>query len=89
MLAFGLLGWLLRKFDYPAAPVVLALVLGPQLETNFRRALTISQGDYATFVTHPIAAALLALAVLSLTWPLLVRLVRRRAVEVPVATEEV
>jgi putative tricarboxylic transport membrane protein len=89
MLAFGLLGWLMRKFDYPAAPVVLALVLGPQLETNFRRALTISQGDYATFLTHPIAAALLALAVLSLTWPLLVRLARRRAIEVPVATEEV
>jgi TctA family transporter len=45
---------------------MLALVLGPQLETNFRRAL----------------------AVLSLTWPLLVRLARRRAIEVPVATEE-
>jgi putative tricarboxylic transport membrane protein len=89
MVAFGIIGWVMRKFDYPAAPVVLALVLGPQLETNFRRALTISHGDYVTFLTHPIAAVLLALAVLSLTWPLIARLVRGKPIEVPVATEEV
>src|SRR5439155_916279 len=71
-----------------AAPVVLALVLGPQLETNFRRALTISQGDYTSFLVHPIAATLLVLAVLSLVWPILVRLVRGRPTEVPIAVEE-
>jgi putative tricarboxylic transport membrane protein len=88
MLAFGLLGWVMRKFDYPAAPVVLALVLGPQLETNFRRALTISQNDYTTFLTHPIAAALLLLAILSLIWPLLIRLSGRRTpLEIPAADE--
>jgi putative tricarboxylic transport membrane protein len=88
MLAFGVLGFLLRKLDYPAAPVVLALVLGPQMETNFRRALTISQGDYLTFLTHPIAALLLAAAVLSLSWPLLVRLSGRRGpVAIPAAEE--
>src|SRR2546428_13768421 len=84
MVAFGVLGWIMRKFDYPAAPVVLALVLGPQLETNFRRALTLSQGDYTSFLVHPIAATLLALAVLSLAWPILVRLVRGRPPEVPI-----
>ncbi|OLC19236.1 MAG: hypothetical protein AUH33_06025 [Chloroflexi bacterium 13_1_40CM_68_21] len=89
MLAFGVLGWVMRKFDYPAAPVVLALVLGPQLETNLRRALTISQGDYTTFLTHPIAATLLVLAVLSLVWPLLARLARGKPTKIPVATEEV
>jgi putative tricarboxylic transport membrane protein len=68
---------------------VLALVLGPQLETNFRRALTISHGEYATFLVHPIAAVLLVLAVLSLTWPLIARLIRGKPMEVPVATEEV
>src|SRR3989454_493467 len=88
MVAFGVLGWIMRKFDYPAAPVVLALVLGPQLETNFRRALTISQGDYTSFLVHPIAATLLVLAVLSLVWPILVRLVRGRPTEVPIAVEE-
>lgn len=89
MLAFGLLGWIMRKFDYPAAPVVLALVLGPQLETNFRRALTISHNDYLTFLTHPTAAVLIVLALLSLTWPFLVGLIRRKPVDVPVTTEEV
>jgi putative tricarboxylic transport membrane protein len=89
MIAFGIIGWIMRKFDYPAAPVVLALVLGPQLETNFRRALTISQGSYLTFLTHPIAAALLALAVLSLTWPLIAAVIRGKPTEVPVGTEEV
>ena len=89
MLAFGVLGWILRKFDYPAAPVVLALVLGPQMETNLRRALTISQNDYTTFLTHPISAVLLAFAVISLIWPLLVRLVTHRAPMALPAAEEV
>src|SRR5258708_6297513 len=89
MLAFGILGWIMRTFDYPAAPVVLALVLGPQLETNFRRALTISHGDYVTFLAHPTAAVLLALAVLSLTWPLIAGLIRGKPTEIPVTAEEV
>jgi putative tricarboxylic transport membrane protein len=88
MIAFGVVGYLMRKFDYPAAPVVLAMVLGPLMETNFRRALTISQGDYTVFLTHPISAILLFAAVLSLTWPLLVRLVGGSTrMPVPVAEE--
>jgi len=88
MIAFGVVGYLMRKFEYPAAPVVLALVLGPLMETNFRRALTISQGDYSVFLTHPISAVLLLAAVLSLTWPLLMQLFGRSAeMPVPVAEE--
>jgi putative tricarboxylic transport membrane protein len=88
MLGFGVLGWLMRKFDYPAAPVVLALVLGPQMETNLRRALTISQNDYTTFLTHPISAVLLCLALLALVWPLLVRLIaHREPISLPAADE--
>jgi putative tricarboxylic transport membrane protein len=88
MIVFGVIGYLMRKFDYPAAPVVLALVLGPLMETNFRRALTISQGDYSVFLTHPISAILLLAAVLSLTWPLLMKLFgRSTAMPVPVAEE--
>jgi putative tricarboxylic transport membrane protein len=89
MILFGVIGYLMRKFDYPAAPVVLALVLGPLMETNFRRALSLSQGDYTVFVTHPISAVLLLAAVVSLTWPLIARLFGRSA-EIPVpAPEEV
>lgn len=73
MILFGVVGYLMRKFDYPAAPVVLAMVLGPMMETNFRRALTISQGDYSVFLTHPLAAVLLFGAAFSLVWPLLAR----------------
>ena len=88
MILFGVVGYLMRKFDYPAAPVVLALVLGPLMETNFRRALQISQGDYSIFLTHPISAVLLLGAVLSLTWPLLMRLFgRSTAMPVPAAEE--
>jgi putative tricarboxylic transport membrane protein len=88
MILFGVVGYLMRKFDYPAAPVVLALVLGPLMETNFRRALQISQGDYSIFLTHPISAVLLLAAVLSLTWPLLMRLFgRSTAMPVPAAEE--
>ncbi len=87
MLAFGVLGYVMRRADLPAAPVVLALVLGPQMETNLRRALTISRGDYGTFVTSPISAALLLLAVVSLAWPLLVRLTGRGRPMIPAAEE--
>ena len=89
LIVFGVLGYFMRKFDYPAAPVVLALVLGPQMETNFRRALTISQGDLGVFVAHPIAAVLLAGAGLSLIWPLLRRLAGRPATTPVPAAEEV
>ena len=89
MIAFGVIGYLMRKFDYPAAPVVLALVLGPLMETNFRRALTISQGDYSVFLTHPISAVLLLAAMLSLTWPLLMRLAGRSGEMLVPAAEEV
>src|SRR5688572_23729835 len=89
MLLFGVIGYLMRKFDYPAAPVVLALVLGPMMETNFRRTLAISQGDYTVFLTHPISAFLLACAVLSLAWPLIARLFSggKQDVQMPLAEE--
>jgi putative tricarboxylic transport membrane protein len=89
MLLFGVIGYLMRKFEYPAAPVVLALVLGPLMETNFRRTLAISQGDYLVFLTHPISAFLLLCAALSLAWPLIARLVTggKREVAMPLAEE--
>lgn len=71
MFAFGLLGYILRKFDFPVTPLILALVLGGILEENFRRALIISGGDPLIFISHPISAGLLLLAVVSLFSPLL------------------
>jgi putative tricarboxylic transport membrane protein len=69
----GLLGFLMRRYDFPVAPCIIGLILGPLAEAQFRRALSISQGDPSVFVTHPISAALLFVAVAILVLPLLLR----------------
>jgi putative tricarboxylic transport membrane protein len=71
---FGVLGWLMKRYDWSMAPMVLGLVLGPLFETAMRQSLTISHGSPAIFVTRPISAALLALALIALTAPLWTRL---------------
>lgn len=69
MLAFGIVGYLMRKFDFPAAPVVLALVLGPMVERSLRQSLTLSDGSLAIFFTRPISAVLITISLLSLFAP--------------------
>jgi putative tricarboxylic transport membrane protein len=69
-IAFGFLGYLMRKFDFEPAPLVLAMILGPQLEASLRRSLIYSRGDLGVFFERPIAAILLALALLMLLSPL-------------------
>ncbi|OWV30270.1 tripartite tricarboxylate transporter permease [Halomonas campaniensis] len=70
-LTFGVVGYVLRKANIPLAPVILALVLGDMLETNLRRALSISNGDVTTLITNPLSATLLAIAALSFFLPAL------------------
>ena len=77
MIVFGVLGYLARKLDYEPAPLVLAFVLGPMLENNLRKALILSQGSFTPFVTRPISAVCLGLALLVLASPLLAGLRRR------------
>lgn len=74
---FGALGLYMRNRDFPLAPVVLGLVLGPMLERSFRQSLIVSDGDPSIFVSHPISATLLLLALISLAGPGLLRLLRR------------
>jgi putative tricarboxylic transport membrane protein len=73
LLAFGLMGYGLRVFGFPIAPVVVGLILGPMAEQQLRRALAIAQGDVTVLVTSPISATLLAIAALALIVPLLLR----------------
>ncbi|MGE0719491.1 MAG: tripartite tricarboxylate transporter permease [Alphaproteobacteria bacterium] len=81
MIGFGVLGWLMRRFGYEPAPLVLAFVLGPMLENNLRKALLLAQGDFTTFVERPISAVCLGLAALLLLSPLVPRMgARRRAI---------
>lgn len=73
MLTFGIIGYILRKFKFPVAPIVLALVLGFMLEANLRRSLLISGGSYWIFFSHPISLFLLILAAISFLGPLIKR----------------
>lgn len=71
MFVFGVLGYFFKKFDYPAAPLVLALVLGELLERSLRQSLAMSQNDPSIFFTSPISAVVLLVGLLSLTSPLI------------------
>lgn len=73
MVVLGIAGYVLRKLDFPIAPIVLALVLGFMVETNFRRMLLISGGRLLEPLQRPITAVLLLLAVLSFVLPILRR----------------
>jgi len=68
--AFGLLGYVMRKLDYPAAPLILGVVLGDSMERALRQSLMMSQGDLGILVSRPISAVMLALTVLILLVPL-------------------
>jgi len=73
----GFIGMLMKRFDFPVAPVVIGMILGPMAEQAMRQALTISQGDWSTFVTRPVSAAILALALIALAGPRLYGAVAR------------
>lgn len=78
MALFGVLGYIFKKADFPLAPAVLTLILGPLMEKNLRRALEMSQGDFGIFLERPITAVLLALAALVLLYPVFTSVFRRR-----------
>ncbi|HWP59138.1 MAG TPA: tripartite tricarboxylate transporter permease [Candidatus Acidoferrales bacterium] len=73
LVAFGVLGFGLRRLDYPLAPVVLGLVLGPLIERALRQAMVLSNGDWRIFVTRPIAASLMLVTLTLLVAPFLFR----------------
>lgn len=83
MLAFGLIGYVLRRFGYPMAPLVLGIVLGDLLEKNFRRGLVLSDGDLTPFFTRPISAVLFGTIVVVILFrlPAVRRLFLRRPPE--------
>ena len=64
MVIFGIFGYILRKFGYEEAPLLLAFILGPLIETNFRQSLIMSDGKLSIFITRPISAVALAISVL-------------------------
>lgn len=73
MVIFGLIGYGMKKFDFEAAPLVLALVLGPLMENAFRRSLVISDGSFSIFFTRPLSAIFILLALIILLSPLFLK----------------
>jgi putative tricarboxylic transport membrane protein len=78
MLLFGVVGYLLRKLDYPVAPAVLAIVLGPLAENSFRQSMLASRGDMSVFVQRPLSGLFVAVAVVLFVYPIIMNSVRRR-----------
>ncbi len=73
MLFFGVIGYLFDKLDIPVAPLVLSLVLGGIMEQSFRQAMTISDGNLIIFVSSSVTVTLVALSVISITLPLILK----------------
>jgi putative tricarboxylic transport membrane protein len=77
MLGFGLLGVVMRRFDFPTAPVIVGMILGPLAEAQMRNALSIGEGRWTVFVERPMSATLLAMIVAVLVLPRAMRWLRR------------
>lgn len=79
LLIFGFGAFFLRKFDYPVAPAVLAIVLGPIAEPTLRQSLLLSSGDPSIFFTRPISAPIMIIAIILILMPAFKYLRPRRA----------
>jgi putative tricarboxylic transport membrane protein len=77
--AMGIMGLVMRIFDFPTAPVIIGMILGPLAEQEFRRALQISQGDPLIFLQKPLSLTLLLVAAVAVLGPLAWGLARGRA----------
>lgn len=80
LLICGVVGYFLAKNDFPMAPLVLGLVLGPMIENNLRRALTTSNGDFSIFIEKPVSLIFLIIAVLWITVPLIMKMRGKKVV---------
>ena len=76
MVVFGVLGYFMKQYDFPAAPLILGLVLEPLFENALRQSLTLSHGSLAIFVTRPVSATLLVVTAAFILTPYILRLVR-------------
>lgn len=72
MVAFGLLGWLFRKVEVPLVPIIMGVLLGKLMETNLRRELTISDGNWWALFDSPLAIGIWVCSILGFVAPLLI-----------------
>jgi putative tricarboxylic transport membrane protein len=76
-IAIGIVGFLFRRFGMPITPLILGLILGPNLELQFRRALQISGGDYGTLIASPLSKVLYIVLFIALFTPVIARVMGR------------
>ena len=79
MLAAALAGYLMRLYDFPIAPLLVGLILGPLAEQHLRRALAISQADPSIFISSPVSAVLLAISAIVILMPFVLKIINRKA----------
>jgi putative tricarboxylic transport membrane protein len=78
MYAVGMVGVLMRRYDFPTAPVVVGMILGPLAEAQMRNALSIGEGKWTVFIERPMSATLLAIVIAVLVLPRAIRWMRPR-----------
>jgi putative tricarboxylic transport membrane protein len=76
MMIFGVIGYIMQKFDYDSAPLIMALLLGPMFENSFRQSLILSEGSLSIFFRSPISVTLLIMAALLLVSRFFLRFIR-------------
>jgi putative tricarboxylic transport membrane protein len=86
VVAFGIIGYLMKKFGFEPGPLVLAFVLGSLLEANLRRSLLVLNGDLGGFFGRPISATLLVIFVFVAVWPMVQSLLAKRKASHAVVT---
>jgi putative tricarboxylic transport membrane protein len=74
----GIIGFLMRRYDFPTAPVIIGMILGPLAEQNFRQSMTISAGDWTVFFTRPLSLTILIIAFLLVAVPQLYGFLKER-----------
>jgi putative tricarboxylic transport membrane protein len=79
MIGFGVLGYMMRKFKFEMPPLILALVLGPMMESNLRLSLLLSRGDPTVFVRRPISAVFILVSAMLIVSSLIPGIQKRRA----------
>ncbi|WP_020186474.1 tripartite tricarboxylate transporter permease [Methylopila sp. 73B] len=82
VLAFGVIGYLFKKLEYPIAPLVLAMVLGDKAEDAFRQSMLMSGGSLGVFFSNPLVGTLTAIALILLAWPIVAMFLGRRRASV-------
>jgi putative tricarboxylic transport membrane protein len=78
MFVFGIISYFMKKYGFPVVPMLLAIILGPSLETQLRMSLIISEGDPSIFIKHPISLIFIILAIFSFFSPLIIPLLKRK-----------